>query len=278
MRKDISMYKNILIGVEIELEVDESIQESPCNVNLTPNVLENWSVLKDGSLRNGVEYIFNEPKLAKDSYKCLKDLEEFVYKSFGEEALLFTDRTSVHVHVDFRAYSPLEIKVFFIKYLVFEEMLYLLVDERRRKNNYCKAISNSEGLRGLCTENYSLFFSKYTSANHTPYGSIEFRIHHGEISADVITKWIITLLTMREIIFKTTYNELIALVDSGEEFVDKVLGNDYPDVDRKAAYRCLVSGVESMKMILEKERLLSEAAKTPKGTLIKFKEIAKFSI
>src|SRR3990167_102162 len=86
-----------LIGIEVEVEK---------LINIQPNLLY-WDMIEDGSLRkNGYE--FRSLALpAKVLVIALQELYQSLIENQPEHD--FSERTSIHVHLDFRDYTPLDL-------------------------------------------------------------------------------------------------------------------------------------------------------------------------
>lgn len=230
-----------LIGLEIEVE------NTP-----HPIYIDNWVGVMDGSLRdNGVEYrtfafpATWAPALLQRFYEALKATN----KTYA-----FTDRTSIHVHIDFRNNEIFDLVKLLLVYSVFDRLLFKKVCPTRSKNIYC--VSLSDMLIGsstytdvierykkdpatvtwedmhlitnkLCSGKYAainplnLFVRRQERGDHTGSGSIEFRHLHGTDDQQLICRWIKLLLCLKQYISKTPFADIqkqIEILNTSSEY------------------------------------------------------------
>lgn len=202
---------NCFVGIEIEAENcigREKLQQNS-------KIRGFWDVTRDGSLRNnGVEFISNK-LVGRDIITALDALINTV-KGSGED-LLFSERTSTHIHVDFRGFTTGALVKLVILYCIFEEFLFSLVDESRQNNNHARKIITNNALARnislLCADDkYSVedglvSWPKYTAMNLNPIirqGSVEFRHLEGTYDKDKILNWINILLSLKKYVIYTS--------------------------------------------------------------------------
>ena len=191
------------IGIEIEAEDVKIVNED------LGNQLDYWDVVHDGSLRNyGTEFVSSMLRGA-DIYKALTELNT-VLKS-NNITPDFSERTSVHIHVDGRFMTTDHLRVLVLHYLMLEPFLFKYIGNNRETNPYCiPYYKNNRGIRNLA----NLFKKdfeypavrrvvqdavKYEAMNiHSisEKGSIEFRMHYGTSNEEEIFAWIQVILTM----------------------------------------------------------------------------------
>ena len=174
----------LYVGCEFEIE-DIKTSEDACAF---------LKVETDGSLRNnGVEYITFPTPVAEIGALFTRLHQEIVY---GPEA--FTERTSIHVHVNCSNMFPQEVRNIVLLYALFEESFFAMVDPHRRNNIHCVALTETYlpnhyklTLNSLITK-----WHKYTALNIKPLGTqgtIEFRHMHGHNDVTLFTEWISVL-------------------------------------------------------------------------------------
>lgn len=168
-----------LYGLEVELE----------RVQDNGDALPGWSRESDGSLRNGIEYVLDNPKSLAQSRTALQRLSAIITSS--EPSI----RCSFHVHVDVRAWTFEELANVLRCYMVFEDEFFRL-SGNRSGSQFCTPIvcSALEGtFRHLIVHgshpgvhsyvgNIQFERVKYSALNvgHiNGLGSIEFRHHEG---------------------------------------------------------------------------------------------------
>ena len=186
------------IGIEVEVEGGPWPQE-----NIT-----NWVTHQDGSLRNnGIEYVLRNPVNVNDVRKHLT-----VLKSAFERAgsnLDFSQRTSIHVHVNVQHMTVAEWISFICLFTIFDEALTDVVGPTRGGNRFCLRMVDADAplrflrdalrdgtLGGLIQTEY-----KYGSMNvwsTARLGTLEFRAMEGNLDVERIATWCETLVTLRD--------------------------------------------------------------------------------
>jgi len=200
-----------LVGLELEVEGD-------C-INAVD--LKGWNIVRDGSLRDGREFVLSTPmrRLALD--RAVVNLSKYL----STTRCVLSHRTSLHVHIDMRNYTILDIEKIYKLYALFEPALYTISGKHRASNIYCPGFT-------FATEQVkqaALAFSvkdvgslvntscKYTGLNLAAlceFGSIEIRTHCGSLNAHDILNWVDILLAI--IAWATSHTlEEIMLLQSG---------------------------------------------------------------
>lgn len=177
-----------IAGVELEIEDIRSLGINMDNIG--------WSVTEDGSLRNnGRELIsgpFSYDKLVSD----FKTIHGAMKHSSPSQA--FSDRTSIHVHVNCLDLNQEQVKSIVLWYALFEPVFFAMCSPHRANNIHCVPLDQTV----LC-ENYRRNipimvqkWSKYTALNLLPlgkYGTIEFRHMEGHDDSAKFAWWLKTL-------------------------------------------------------------------------------------
>ena len=144
--------------------------------------------------------------------EALSSLQSFIniHKRNGESPT-FGDRTSTHVHLDARDMDADELHNFILVYMLVERVLFNFINPERKKNNYCRPITDSNFkyvISKLRETNDTAHIieavqhetDKYSALNIKPtytYGSVEFRHHHGTHDLSKIYDWINIILAIR---------------------------------------------------------------------------------
>lgn len=189
------------VGIEIEVE----------NIEEVPSYLRLWSTVKDGSLRNNGREFVSLPIPASTASIALEWLKHRLEIKNNPE---FTNRTSVHVHVNVSDMTKNQVKSFILTYLLFERVLYEFAGGNRFNNIFCVPLSHAGYYKTL---NYLFTFDKYdddrfiyqlsdqwhkyTGCNLktiTDKGTIEFRHLPGTLDVEKISVWIGMILKMKE--------------------------------------------------------------------------------
>lgn len=192
-------------GVECEVEGER-----------LPHIADDvWRTEADGSLRNGLEYVFDGPLKPKEAKAALEEL--FNTFKVNRSKLDYSFRTSTHVHVNVR---DLEVKqainIVFLYSLV-EDLFTNFCAPHRRGNRFCLRFKDAEHLyttlSGMITRAYSgrggdaihvldQNLTKYSALNLftlQKYGTLEFRTLEGTNDYDKIVMWLDTIQRLVEV-------------------------------------------------------------------------------
>lgn len=173
-------------GMECEIE-------SVCN---TSNVSGFWKITDDASLRNdGREFISPPttiPELVCEFAKLHKTLV------CGGSYPKFSERTSIHVHVNCLHLSPQQVKNIVLLYALLEEFFFLACDPSRKNNIYCVPLSDTylPSIYRFPLKDLWHRWHKYTALNIRPlsqHGTIEFRHMQGTDDVGLVTNWLTAL-------------------------------------------------------------------------------------
>jgi Putative amidoligase enzyme. len=231
------------VGIEVEVEsISTLLDQNPI-----------WITLEDGSLRNhGREFVSNPIRGAAVPY-ALHSLKEFLEKS--NKGHDFSDRTSIHIHMNARDMSAEQVVSFLITYLVFETILYKqaydLGKKNREANIFCLPVSTSlyfldiadgissfeKGDEANAIYHLSRDWKKYTGLNLLPLqskGTIEFRQMGGHLNIHSLIQWINLILSIKQYVIQRPYqdikNQILMLNTNSmyEHFLRDVFG-DFSD-------------------------------------------------
>jgi hypothetical protein len=210
------------IGVEVELEgrPDDQLRNPP---NL-------WRIVHDGSLRNGAEFIFNEPLKGRAIIDALSSLQRFIDSDGSFHA---SARCGIHVHLDIRDMSTKQLVNFLMVYILMEKITFSYVDMSRLKNPYCRPLCNStfkhilhklNSLEDDSDTNVSKLLAiadsnaeKYAALNIRPitsFGSVEFRMHEGSTNIMRLAEWINIILALKVASLRYSIYDLMNMSDS----------------------------------------------------------------
>jgi hypothetical protein len=183
--------------IGVELEAEGSLSSPP---------LGYWSVVPDGSLRNGgMEYVLKKPI---DYTQLGKALDEFVNGTTACKFDLNSPRTSCHVHFNAQTYTFKQIYAIIGAYWMFEDILLQHCGPSRVSNLFCLPASAAQkqvndvvdSVRKTLTtwnQRFLLAFSqdyyKYAALNLSclmKYGSLEFRGMRGIYTKKEISDWV----------------------------------------------------------------------------------------
>jgi len=203
------------VGIEIEAENFSARVDSPTY----------WKLVEDGSLRNSGIELVSDVIRGKDIISALDTAQEFCKKN----KLMFSDRCSVHIHLDVRHLDTTELIFLVCMYTLFEKFLFLQCgDPDREYNNHCRPIQSSAALhdiiRALFSSEHTIVhrglnaWPKYSAFNLKPIitqGSIEFRHHVGTANKEEILRWINIIFSLALYVRTNKDNNL-------QEEIDKV--------------------------------------------------------
>lgn len=181
-----SKHKVPLFGMECEIEGIKSLG------NLTPD--NGWTVTEDGSLRNNGREFLSVPSTYREACDRFKNLHtQLTYRADA-----FSERTSIHVHMNCQPLVESEVQTMIYVYALFEECFFKLVESSRRNNIHCVPLTDTVLPKwyGMSLPQMHAKWSKYTALNIKPlseYGTIEFRHCQGHNDLTQLQVWL-TLL------------------------------------------------------------------------------------
>lgn len=213
------------IGIEVEVE----------NVpNAHHEQFKFWKKIVDGSLRNnGYEYV-SPPLRGKLIEAALLELDSHL-KGMNPH-YEFSDRTSVHIHMNVRHLTPEQLVMFLITYIALEPLFFKYTEKvpnsQREENNYCVPVNASKYHLHIPTYlgkflaegdvKYIHYlvndWRKYTAFNlrpiaetngpNGPLGTVEFRHMGGNCDIAYIIGWINMIQSLRKYVKTHTMDEI----------------------------------------------------------------------
>lgn len=189
--------KNTYLGIEVETENVQIWHQSG---------FPYWKITEDGSLRNSGREFITVPIKAFRAENALTTLFKYQINSDIE----FTERTSIHVHMNVRTLTLDQLRAMILLYILFEKALFRYVHKDRYNNIFCVPLTETnfgEKLINLFHSNtISLSWMKYTALNLLPIwekGTIEFRHLHGTKDIPEIMGWINLILCLKKMALRT---------------------------------------------------------------------------
>lgn len=175
------------IGVELELLVDKTKYYSLLN---SIKRIKNVACCDDGSLRPDENQDSIELRMltTKENYK--QDINELCYK-LNELDCKVNNSCGLHVHLDMRHKTRDERNTIFFNLCKYQKLLFKLVNENRKNNEFCKKIKYADV--------YKNRRSRYWAINPMSlmrHDTIEIRLHHGTINPNEINNFIATLINI----------------------------------------------------------------------------------
>lgn len=197
---------NALVGIEIEVE----------NIRNSVPLEAYWSAKPDNSLRNhGIEFVSN-PLQVKQISRALAHAYKAMTVANTPD---FSNRTSIHIHLNCRDMSLDQIFVICLLYTIFEKHFYAFAGTKRMNSIFCVPIYRSNILEKLPQVVYNLDGSqwhKYCGLNIAPllngYGTVEFRHLYGTADQTRIKQWINQILALRKAALEIPKDQLIEMI------------------------------------------------------------------
>lgn len=172
---------DFIVGVECEIESIYTVNRG------------SWQKKEDHSLRNdGWEFV-SPPLLKEDAIEEFITLHDNIQYHNPQEA--FSERTSIHVHVNCHGVGLKETRNIILLYALFEELFFSLCKPSRRANIHCTPLTETHlpARYAKPLPNLVECWSKYTALNILPlssYGTIEFRHMHGHNDITLFRDWL----------------------------------------------------------------------------------------
>lgn len=190
---------DLLYGIELEIENTGDITTVPSLFHITT----------DGSLRNnGKEYISGPATYHTLYYGLSKFFKKnplvTLLEEDGDYSPLsnYSDRTSIHVHTNFRDMSLGDLASLLLLYQFLEKVLFAYCGEGREDNIFCTPLSQTLVVRNVLPQllenkldipSLTRDWVKYTALNISPlatYGTVEWRHMPGTNDLNKIAGWL----------------------------------------------------------------------------------------
>ncbi len=178
--------KKFVAGVELEIE---DVRDIEGNIS--------WQIEADGSLRNNGREFISPPLDRAGLVKGFKNIHASLVHS-AKNPSPFSERTSIHVHVNCLDLTQQQTRSIILWYALFEPIFFAMVAPHRRNNIHCVGLDQT-----VVSEHYRrtlpIFVSKwnkYAALNVLPLkpqGTIEFRHMEGHADADRFADWLLIL-------------------------------------------------------------------------------------
>lgn len=217
-----------LVGVEIEVEGNVT--------NRFGKPFMYWNEVEDGSLRNGREFVTNGEGLAgADLVAAINEITAYL----RTKDIVFSDRCSVHVHMDARKLTRQQVFNMAVLYAYFEELLMFVGGEWRSSNIFCQSFARSNLANSITaliesdssTANTASRIGRYSSFNInslSKHGTIEIRCHEGTSSKKRLLNWINMLLQLRAYAIKADLDKMYKAIFDGNMSTAEVFGKYAP--------------------------------------------------
>lgn len=262
------------IGIEVEVEGVK-------NRNGISILNPTWRLLPDGSLRNyGLEFV-SVPIRGESIYRSLVLLDNWLAKT---NKISFSERTSIHVHMNVRRLTLEQLFVLVLTYLISEKVLFKFIESSgftRENNIFCTPVTDSKYYLHLDSlfqsweqKNYSTwlaslrnFWRKYTAFNLLPLvakGTIEFRHMGGTLDLPILMNWINLILSLKKYCYTTSLEKLLKIVENLNTdstyfvFLESVFQNYHHLLLEHGTDSRLEDGIKSVKQCIVWSKTIEE--------------------
>lgn len=254
------------IGLEIELE----------NITRDPRKYLNppyWEITTDGSLRQigndteSLELRFAQPLGGADAEHALTLLDSFFKR---DKDIFCSERTGLHVHIDFRDFTLAQYRRFLYLYLLLEPLLYSFCEKSRENNIFCipwyktpslirNTLNSGELIspdRNTANIKYALKYSGLNLRALGEKGSVEFRMLEATTNIDKIFQWVNILLGVVEYSYKSEFNirKILADLEHTTALIRLILQSAVDKLPTKEFNERLEMGKESVYLSLASSR------------------------
>ena len=196
-----------MVGIEIEVE----------NITNSLHPLAYWDIKADGSLRNNGVELVSVPLQIKQVQLALEHVYNVLTANNKPD---FSNRTSVHIHVNCRDLTQNQIYNFILLYALFEKHFYAFAGNKRMNSIFCVPLFRTNQLNVLDNVVYGLSpnWHKYCGINLLPlyqnqvtqgYGTIEFRHLYGTSNQREILEWINDIMCLRKYACEISKDDLL---------------------------------------------------------------------
>lgn len=205
-----------LIGIEIEVE---NIQDS-----IAEYLQYYWEETEDHSLRNyGREYRSIPLRAAQIPY-ALEYLKTTLDNTNPDYQ--FSNRCSVHIHLNVRDFTMEQLACFVILYSIYEKHFFHIAGTKRENNIFCVPLWKTNHLPpkdGLIDPIYYKEWHKYLALNcgsvfgsehNKCFGTIEFRHLYGTLDHNILYPWINSIIALREASIRYKLDDLLLELDT----------------------------------------------------------------
>ena len=235
---DINIFPNInlilpkkYIGIEVEVE------KVPKIAYINDHI---WNIKEDGSLRNsGLEFV--------STPLCGNQIKVALQTLFTETIPIdadFSERTSIHIHINMRDSLCNELINLVLLYIVFERLFYKFAGPERYENIFCVPVQETK--LPIAVANYLIYqdinilireWQKYSGLNLAPlrnFGTVEYRHMKGHRDPIYLLKWINLIFRLHKYAKKNSFLNLFNYIKTlnstslYEEFI-KVVFRDEAD-------------------------------------------------
>lgn len=272
----------LIIGVEIETEGCNLSKEEYGDL-LGPI---GFNVVTDGSLRGNAFEFISLPMESQTALSCIREFYNLT--KFAQDN--YTDRCSVHVHVNCTDLEKEQVLGVALLYSVFEQILFNFVGGYRDTNLYCIPWSHCRNhvdlVYNTMVDHDSTLrrWNKYTALNLLPLrtlGTMEFRHMHGTNDMNKLKTWINLIGAMFKYATQTPLKDIeeqvlqLNTISNYEQFFMAVFDGTLPYLDEYVI--SMEEGVICTKLALINRKKVDEISKERDG-MAALREVFKAGI
>ena len=203
----VALKDECIFGVEYEIEDLKKIE--------LPKNKYGFVREADNSLRNsGFEF-----KTGPLAYEDAIGAFNWLHKTIQYGPLAFSERTSIHVHMNIGNFNFVEAKNLVLAYALLEPFFFDFVGESRKSSIYCVPL-NYTTLPNYYHKTFDklidLPWHKYTAFNILPakdFGTVEFRHLEGTNDLERFTKWLTGIKGLHDKVHVVQFNPTNILSD-----------------------------------------------------------------
>ena len=227
-----------LVGIEIEVEN---------LLGFNYPVEYYWNIKEDHSLRNNGREFVSIPLRTNQVEFAIDYLNQHLANYQPD----FSNRTSVHVHLNVRDMTKSQLLSLVVYYCLFEKHFFNFAGSKREESIFCVPLYKTiqdytiSSLFGVITQWHkynALNLGTVIGAYGLPcYGTVEFRHLYGTNNKEIIINWINQILCLKQAALKTNFKELLEKVktlNTTSEYVQlyqDIFGN-YADLNKMTKY------------------------------------------
>lgn len=284
------------VGIELEIE-GSRLPHYGVQTQRPIAISDTWSIVRDGSLRNGAEYILTKPISATKVPDVLTEFQKMMEEF--KTAPVYSLRTSTHIHINVNDLEYEQALNYIYLYALVENVITKMCHKSRIGNRFCLRMQDAEGVIAAAAElikrrtvggqAFTRYLGedshKYSAINMcvmAKYGSLEFRALEGTNDWKKIQLWINTLLDLRNA--AQQYEEIPDIFEDlnkigANAFLKKVLKKTFKNHWNDAAEQEILTSASITYDLVyaalkypKKEELLGADADDPWGCLELFRE------
>lgn len=208
-----------LFGIEVEVE----------NITTFVPVDYYWTTKEDGSLRNNGMEFTSIPLRGYQIPHAIRYLSNALHMYNKPE---FTNRCSIHIHLNVRDMTWDEIKTLVLLYAIFERHFFNIAGTKREESIFCVPLYKTDQLKELDElDEKAVNWYKYSAINcgtilgngHVPkFGTVEFRHLYGTLNEIILLDWINNIMCLRNATQLMSYGELkekLQVMNTTSEYV-----------------------------------------------------------